>query len=163
MTQLERAQVLDADDPEGRGRIRIAFTERGRSRHEVWADVCVPLGADAWQPPAVGETVLVGQEGRGKGNPVVLGRLGPPAKTPPAPTPPTEPPHELRLTHAGHSVVIDDDGITLRLADGSAELVLTTAAVTLRGSATLQLQSGAATTLRSSGTCKITGSLVTIN
>lgn len=163
MTQLERAQVIDADDPEGRGRIRITFTQRGRSRHEVWAEVCVPLGSDAWQPPAVGETVLVGQEGRGKGTPVVLGRLAPPAETPPAPAPPPEPPSELRLSHAGHTVVIDDEGISLRLADGSAELVLTSAAVTLRGSATLQLESGAATTLRSSGTCEITGSLVTIN
>lgn len=163
MTQLERARVIDADDPEGRGRIRITFTERGRSRHEVWADVCVPLGAGSWQPPTVGETVLVGQEGRGKGNPVVLGRLGPPAQTPPVPTPPTEPPHELRLTHAGHSVVIDDDGITLRLADGSAELVLTAAAVTLRAGARLELESQATTTLRSSGTCEITSSLVTIN
>lgn len=124
---------------------------------------------DAAAPATVTETAtaddsrLVGQEGRGKGNPVVLGRLGPPAQTPPVPTPPTEPPHELRLTHAGHSVVIDDDGITLRLADGSAELVLTAAAVTLRAGARLELESQATTTLRSSGTCEITSSLVTIN
>ena len=163
MTQLVRAEVADVEDPEGRGRVRVSLPGRGRSRSEVWAEVCVPLGAGAGQPPAVGETVLVGHEGRGTGDPVVLGRLGPPTAAPPAEPPPTEPPEELRLTHAGHSVVIDEDGITLRLADGSAELVLTTAAVTLRGSATLRLESGASTTLRSSGTCEVTGSLVTIN
>lgn len=153
MTQLERAQVVDVEDPEGRGRVRVSVPTRGRSRSEAWAEVCVPLGAGAWQLPAVGETVLIGLEGRGAGNPVVMGRLGPPP----------EQSQELRLAHAGHSVVIDDDGITLRLADGSAELVLTTASVTLRAAATLRLESGAATTLHSSGTCEVTGSLVKIN
>ena len=69
----------------------------------------------------------------------------------------------MRLTHAGHSVVIDEDGITLRLADGSAELVLTSSGATLRSGATLTLESGAATRLHSSGTCEVTGSLVRIN
>ncbi|MGC5583864.1 phage baseplate assembly protein V [Ornithinimicrobium sp. W1665] len=158
MTQLERAEVVDVEDPEGRGRLQVSFAGRARSRRQAWAEVCLPLGADAGRPPAVGETVLVGHEGRGTGSPVVLGRLGPPVETPRA-----EQPTELRLTHAGHSVVIDEDGITLRLADGSAELVLTTAGVTLRAGATLRLEGGAATTLRSSGTCEVTGSLVRIN
>lgn len=159
MTQLVRAQLTDVEDPDGRGRLRVALPGRGRSRREVWAEVCVPLGgAGTWQPPAVGGTVLVGFEGRGAGDPVVLGRLGPPAEVPPGDT--TE---ELRLTHAGHSVVIDGDGITLRLADGSAELALTRAGATLRSAATLRLESDAATTLRSAGTCEVTGALVRIN
>ena len=163
MTQLERAEVVDVTDPEGRGRVRVSLAGRGRSRRQVWAEVCVPLGADAWQPATVGETVLVSHEGRGTGNPVVLGRLGPPTQTPPAETPPPQTPVELRLTHAGHSVVVDEDGITLRLADGSAELTLTAGGVTLRSSSTLRLESAAATTLRSSGTCEVVGSLVRIN
>ena len=158
MTQLERAQVTDVDDPEGQGRVSIPFPARGRSRNQVWAEVCVPLGAVSWQPPAVGETVLVGFEGRGAGNPVVMGRLGAPTETPPG-----KAARELRLTHAGHSVVLDDDGITLRLADGSAELTLTAAGATLRSDAPLRLESASSTTLSSSGTCKVTGSLVQIN
>jgi len=157
MAELTRAQVTDVDDPLGQGRVRVSLPGRGRARSAVWAEVCVPIGDAPWRPPVVGEIVLVGHEGSGGGSPVVLGRLGPPVEAP------DEPPTELRLTHAGHSIVIDDDGITLRVSGGTAELRLTQAGAVLRSGAALRLESGAMTTLSSSGTCRVTGALVQIN
>lgn len=153
---VQRAVVTSTDDPQALGRARVSWTTPGpsvwprRSRpREAWAEVCTaygPGGRDAGITPAVGDVVLLAFEADDPERPVVLGRLGP------APDRPSE---AVSLAHAGHSVVVDAAGITLRLADGSAELVLRPGQVTLR--------SAAATTVSAAGVCTVTGSLVRIN
>lgn len=86
---------------------------------------------------------------------------------------------EITLTHvAGHKLTLSIDGISLELAQGLGKLELTLpGAVTLsgavsadlkakktsvKGDATLDL-SGAAANLTANATCKVQGSLVTIN
>jgi len=86
---------------------------------------------------------------------------------------------EITLTHmAGHKLTLGIDGITLELAQGVGKLELTLpGAATLsgavsadvkakktsvKGDVTLDL-SGAATNLTANATCKVQGSLVTIN
>lgn len=153
---VQRAVVTSTDDPERIGRVQVSWTASGtglwtrRSRPQRgWAEVCTPYGLSGPGPgstPTVDDVVLVAFEVDDPGRPVVLGRLGPPQDGAEGPS---------ALTHAGHSVALDAEGITLRLADGSAELVLRHGQVTLRSAATM--------TVSAAGVCTVSGALVRIN
>ncbi|MQX36531.1 phage baseplate assembly protein V [Roseospira navarrensis] len=71
---LYRGTVVNALDPEARGRVQVMVAETGGSA-AVWAERCVPLGAaPAGQgAAAVGGQVWVMFEGGDAARPVVMG------------------------------------------------------------------------------------------
>lgn len=145
-----RAVVTETTDPLGQGRVRVTYTAGPRA-HECWAPVCLPYGVAAWplgSRPLTGDTVVLGFEDGDPDLPLVMGRLGPEQG-------PGDEPDELRISHAGHSIVLSGEGLRVELADGSVALVLGPTGATLDG--------GPALRLRADGACVISGSLITLN
>ena len=73
MADLVRAEIADASDPSGRGRVRIlAPLVFGQTR--PWAEVVRPGGGKASYKR--GDVVIVAFEGGDPGRPIVLGSVG---------------------------------------------------------------------------------------
>jgi len=71
------AQVVDVNDPESIGRIKVKFP-RIRGEVEAWALVSLPLGGNRtglWALPEIGDEVIVAFEEGDPDRPIVLGSL----------------------------------------------------------------------------------------
>jgi len=72
-----RALVVDVQDPESAGRIKVRFPSLPNS-FEAWARVSLPLGGNQtglWALPEIGDEVVVAFEEGDPRNPMVLGSL----------------------------------------------------------------------------------------
>ena len=107
---LVRAIVVDNEDPDKLGRVRLSFPslgDQGKALKSEWCRVVRPLAfgeTGDWYLPEVGAEVMVGFEGGDVGFPVVLGCvLGEEAK-------PVAATDRIRAvkTRSGHTLVFDD-------------------------------------------------------
>jgi uncharacterized protein involved in type VI secretion and phage assembly len=72
-----RAVVVDVQDPDAAGRIKVKFPSLPNA-FESWAAVSLPLGGNQsglWALPEIGDEVVVAFEQGNPSNPVVLGSL----------------------------------------------------------------------------------------
>ena len=144
--------VEDADDPQGWGRVKVAFPWRADGGTAIWARLAT-LDAGPEQGtyfiPDVGQEVLVGFLDGEAAQPVVLGSLWNGTQEPPLSMTDGNPVRGL-VTRSGHRLLFDDEdgaSITVESAEGSS-LVISDAdgALTLTDSG-----SGNTITMSSSG------------
>ncbi len=160
-----RAEVTDNVDPLGSGRVEVRLVRpRGDPGREVrmWAPWCSPYADDGQGLqvlPEVGSDVVIAFEAGDLARPIVLGALWGPGDALP------EPPHpanDVRVLHtrsgsrlefdddasapavrlttaAGHSVVLEDDQVTISHGSGST-IRLTAATIEISASGPVKVQ-----------------------
>ena len=69
-----RGKIVDTNDPDGLGRVRVTFPSLGEGL-TAWAPVLRSFGSAAQGQPGVGDLVLVVFEDHDLHHPIVLGRL----------------------------------------------------------------------------------------
>jgi uncharacterized protein involved in type VI secretion and phage assembly len=115
--------VLDVDDPQGEGRIRVSFPWLGPETQSGWAPIADPLGGASrgyWYMPEVGDEALVAFEHGDIDHPFVLGFLHNGVDTPPTDGIDR---HVRRVQSvAGHQFDMDDrpaqESVRLRTSSG---------------------------------------------
>lgn len=112
--------VLDRDDPNGQGRVKLSFPWMSDNQQSAWAPIAAPLaGAQRgqWFMPEIGDEVLVAFEQGDFAHPFVVGSLWNGVDTPPD----SDPKHRVIITPGGHQLRFEDN-------DGAKQLVLKTSA-----------------------------------
>lgn len=110
--------VVDVNDPNGEGRIRVDFPWMGGQNTLYWAPVATFMsgsGRGSWFMPEVGDEVLVAFEHEDAEHPFVLGFLWNGKDKPPE----TSSHKRLLKSVKGHTVLLDD-------TDGSEKIEITT-------------------------------------
>src|SRR5579863_9910464 len=110
--------VVDVNDPNGEGRIRVEFPWMGGQNKSYWAPVATLIsggGRGSWFMPEVGDEVLVAFEQEDAEHPFVLGFLWNGKQKPPE----TSSHKRLLKSVKGHTVLLDD-------TDGSEKIEITT-------------------------------------
>lgn len=99
--------VLDAEDPQKQGRVRVRFVSRPGTAESQWAPISRPLasgGFGLWFQPVAGDTVLVAFEDASIDRPYVLGAIFTGDSAPPV----TDGLQRVLRSGAGHEIVLDD-------------------------------------------------------
>ncbi len=110
--------VVDVNDPNGEGRIRVDFPWMGGQNKLYWAPVATMMtgnGRGSWFMPEVGDEALVAFEHEDAEHPFVLGFLWNGKDNPPD----TSSHKRLLKSVKGHTILLDD-------TDGSEKIELTT-------------------------------------
>jgi uncharacterized protein involved in type VI secretion and phage assembly len=107
MKGLVLAEVVDVDDPEKLGRVKVSFLTLSATEPGDWCDIARPLasgGFGIWVQPLPGDLVVAGfLEGRIE-KPVILGAIF----TGDAKPPTDKQPQVMLQTRSGHSLLFDD-------------------------------------------------------
>jgi uncharacterized protein involved in type VI secretion and phage assembly len=115
---VEVGIVVDVNDPNGEGRIRVNFPWMGGQNQLYWAPVATLMsggGRGSWFMPEVGDEVLVAFEQEDVEHPFVLGFLWNGKDKPPE----TSSHKRLLKSVKGHTILLDD-------TDGSEKIEITT-------------------------------------
>jgi phage baseplate assembly protein V len=110
--------VVDVNDPNGEGRIRVEFPWMGGQNKSYWAPVATLMtgnGRGSWFMPEVGDEVLVAFEHEDADHPFVLGFLWNGQDKPPE----TSSHKRLLKSVKGHTILLDD-------SDGDEKIEITT-------------------------------------
>lgn len=160
------ATVVQNQDPEGLGRVKVRFPWRENPDESHWARMAVPMaGGDrgAWFLPEVGDEVLVACDAERVEHPYVLGALWNGQAKPPQNN--SDGKNDIRMirSRSGHEIIFDDgaqgsidihlkdkkrkvrldpDGITISDDSGNQmEIKSTPGTITIKSNASLSLQS----------------------
>jgi uncharacterized protein involved in type VI secretion and phage assembly len=160
------ATVVQNQDPEGLGRVKVRFPWREDPDESHWARMAVPMaGGDrgAWFLPEVGDEVLVACDAERVEHPYVLGALWNGQAKPPQNN--SDGKNDIRMirSRSGHEIIFDDgaqgsidihlkdkkrkvrldpDGITISDDSGNQmEIKSTPGTITIKSNASLSLQS----------------------
>ncbi|MEV8467465.1 phage baseplate assembly protein V [Fluviibacterium sp. DFM31] len=165
MHGLVLGEVTDVDDPEGLGRIRVAFMNFGSDVESVWAPVAATMaGAEAGVHflPEVGDIAVVGFLMGGLNHPVVLGYVWNGDQAPPS----TEPTERRIVSREGHSVTFfdggGDDGITLEDAHGN-KVVMKSDGIEIETPGNLAIKVSGNGDIECSGTLTLKGATIQLN
>jgi uncharacterized protein involved in type VI secretion and phage assembly len=139
---LVLGEVVDAEDPEGLGRVTVRFLSRPGDAESFWAPILRPLasgGFGFWFPPVVGDVVLVGFEDGMVERPYVLGAIYTGDNQPPS----TELQERTIRTESGHTLTFDDrrgsEAIKIEDANGNV-VTMEAAGVTIESQSDLTLK-----------------------
>lgn len=160
------ATVVQNQDPEGLGRVKVRFPWRENPDESHWARMAVPMaGGDrgAWFLPEVGDEVLVACDAEKVEHPYVLGALWNGQQKPPQNN--SDGKNDIRMirSRGGHEIIFDDgaqgsidihlkdkkrkvrldpDGITISDDSGNQmEIKSTPGTITIKSNASISLQS----------------------
>jgi len=160
------ATVVQNQDPEGLGRVKVRFPWRENPDESHWARMAVPMaGGDrgAWFLPEVGDEVLVAFDAERVEHPYVLGALWNGQAKPPQNN--SDGKNDIRMirSRGGHEIIFDDgaqgsidihlkdkkrkvrldpDGITISDDSGNQmEIKSTPGTITIKSNTSLSLQS----------------------
>lgn len=133
------AQVVDRNDPEGQGRVKLSFPYLGGQNESYWAPVATPMSGGktgVWFMPEVGTEVLAAFNQDDVAHPYVLGFLWNGQDAPPD----SDPKNRIIVTPGGHTLRFED-------TQGSEKIILKSSSgqvITLddSGSGTITLQGG---------------------
>lgn len=161
---LVLAKVVDVEDPEQLGRIRVEYLHLTEGVESAWAPVVVPFaGPDAgfFMMPDPDDIAVVGF-GQGRiDQPMVLGFIWNGDQAPPA----TEVTERRMVSRNGHSITLsdgDDDGITLEDAHGN-KIVMNSDGITIETQGELKVSSQSTATLESPGEVTVKGNPIQLN
>ena len=160
------ATVVQNQDPEGLGRVKVRFPWRENPDESHWARMAVPMaGGDrgAWFLPEVGDEVLVACDADKVEHPYVLGALWNGQAKPPQNN--SDGKNDIRMirSRGGHEIIFDDgaqgsidihlkdkkrkvrldpDGITISDDSGNQmEIKSTPGTITIKSNTSISLQS----------------------
>ena len=160
------ATVVQNQDPEGLGRVKVRFPWRENPDESHWARMAVPMaGGDrgTWFLPEVGDEVLVACDAEKVEHPYVLGALWNGQQKPPQNN--SDGKNDIRMirSRGGHEIIFDDgaqgsidihlkdkkrkvrldpDGITISDDSGNQmEIKSTPGTITIKSNASISLQS----------------------
>jgi uncharacterized protein involved in type VI secretion and phage assembly len=137
-------RVEEVEDPQGEGRVRVAFPWLGCG-NGYWAPVATLMsggGRGSWFMPEVGDEVLVAFEQGDVNHPYVIGFLHNGEQLPP------ETDRQVRVLHSvnGHRIELRDPDVAggdtggIRIADAHGNVVeLDNARISIRGIATIDI------------------------
>lgn len=138
--------VVNVDDPEGEGRVKISFPELGGDNESYWAPVAAPMaGPDrgAYFMPEVGDEVLVAFQRGDINHPYVLGFLWNGKHRPPSP----DTRQRIIYSRNGHAIRFLDSTPeagsqgALVIEDGHGNrIVLSNGKITIKSVAILELE-----------------------
>lgn len=102
-----QAEVIDAQDPQGEGRVKVRYKNLPADNEGYWAPVATMMSGDGrgtWYMPEIGDDVLVAFDQGDVNHPYIIGYLWNGAQRPPS----TD--THLRLTHSvnGHKISLYD-------------------------------------------------------
>ncbi len=105
------AEVIDADDPQGEGRVQVRYKNLPADNEGYWAPVATMMTGDGrgtWYRPEIGDDVLVAFDQGDVNHPYVIGYLWNGRQRPPSSD------NHLRLIHSvnGHKISLYDPAIT---------------------------------------------------
>jgi len=136
------AEIVDVDDPEKLGRVKLRFPTRPGDAQSFWAPIARPLasgGFGVWFPPVVADVVLVGFEDGRIERPYVLGSIFTGDNQPPT----TEAQQRMLQTESGHKVTFDDtsgsETVTIEDAKGNT-ITMADAGITIESKSDLTLK-----------------------
>ena len=148
ITHLQMAVVLDNNDPDKLGRIKVKFPWNDTDE-TPWIRVMSPhAGADrGWYClPEIGDEVLVGYEQGSADLPVVLGSLYNKDDKPPGKAIDAKNSVKMFMTRCGNQIVLDD-------TDGDEKVLI----ITKDGKNKITMKTGGPTEVESEGAINITG------
>ena len=158
--------VVQNQDPDGLGRVKIRFPWRENPDESHWARMAVPMaggGRGIWFLPEVGDEVLVACDAERVEHPYVLGALWNGQNKPPQNN--SDGRNDIRMIHSrsGHEIVFDDgsrgridihlndnkrtvrldpDGITIKDDSGNEmEIKSTPGTITIKSNTSISIQS----------------------
>ena len=135
-------EVLDIEDPEGQGRVKLGFVTRPGAAESQWAPILRPLASNGfglWFQPELGDMVLVGFEDGCIERPYVLGAIFTGDNAPPD----AEAAQRVIRSRSGHQIMLDD-------TDGSEAVTITDASdnVITMDSSGISIESAADITIK---------------
>lgn len=139
---LVLGEVIDVDDPEGLGRVKLRLLARSAEAESQWAPIARPLasgGFGLWFPPVVGDVVVAGFEDGRIERPYVLGAIFTGDNQPPS----AEAQERVLRTESGHQIsLIDTPGSEAVKIEDKAGNTITMEAqgVTIESKTTLTLK-----------------------
>jgi uncharacterized protein involved in type VI secretion and phage assembly len=157
--------VTDRDDPEGLGRIRVAFPWLGDDAVSNWARVAAPLAGSElghFFQPEVGDEALVAFEMGDVNRPYILGYLWNGDNAPPG----DDPNVRLIQTVSGHKLSFDDSGgseaITIEDASGNNKIVMNADGITIESTRDVTIK-GVNVTIEASAKLAAKGNPIHLN
>jgi len=151
-TKIQRAEVIDNDDPEKLARVKVKFPWLPDSETPWIRTMAIHAGQDhGWYViPEIGDEVMVAFEHGNANQPIVLGSLYNATNKPPADGPDGDNNFKLFSTRSGAQIKISDESgseaISLVTGDGKNQIVLDS--------------SGPAITIKSDGDIAIEGASI---
>lgn len=139
---LMLGEVIDGEDPEKQGRVKVSFATRPGSTESQWAPIVRPLasgGFGLWFQPVTGDTVLVAFEDGCIERPYVLGAIFTGDNAPPV----TDAKQRVIRSESGHEIMLDDTAgsETLTIKDASDNvLTMTSSGITLESAADVTIK-----------------------
>jgi Rhs element Vgr protein len=130
LTNLQSAEVVDNNDPQGLGRVKVKFPWL-ESDETIWVRVLMPhAGADRgwYSVPEIGDEVLIGFEFGSPDHPIALGALYNKDSAPPSDAVDQEDNIKLMKTKSGNQIKISDksgeEEIAISTKEGENAIVL---------------------------------------
>lgn len=161
---IRLAYVIDVDDPDQLGRIKLEYLGHEPGAQSDWAMVVTPMAGDEtgfFTMPEVGDLVAVGFVYGDLNMPLMLGALWNGAQKPPS-----QDPKERRFVSRNkHALTLsdgDDDGITLEDAHGN-KIVMNKDGITISTDKDLKITVGGKTSFETSGQATFKGATIELN
>jgi len=164
------AVVRGVEDPENKGRIRVACAAISSSYLSDWISVIqadAGSGYGAYLIPELEDQVIIAFLNGSPRTPIVLGSIYSANKLPLMARSATSVPRYF-ATPAGHQIVMEDKtGKRIEIVDatGSNKVLIDTAAnkITISASADIEISAGGNLTLSANGTVTVSGASINLN
>lgn len=164
MTGLALATVVDVDDPELLGRIRVAYLALGGEAQSDWAHVAsisAAPDAGAWFMPEKDDVAVVGFLFGHINQPVILGFIWTGDGAPPAGS--TK--ERVFKSRNGHALTLSDeaeDGILIQDANGN-KILMNKDGISIETGKALKIKAGSTASIEASGEVTVKGQPVQLN
>jgi uncharacterized protein involved in type VI secretion and phage assembly len=164
MTGLALGHVIDAEDPEQLGRVKLTYPMLGDEAQSDWVPVAsISAGPDAgaYFMPEPGDVAVVGFIAGHINQPVVLGFIWTGDGSPPGATPQ----ERVFKSRKGHAITLSDDaedGILIEDANGN-KILMNKDGITIETGKALNVKAGSTATIEASGEATMKGSPIQLN
>jgi phage baseplate assembly protein V len=164
LDNLWLANVIDVDDPENRGRIKVSYAAFGNDLQSDWAPVAAPYaGPDhgLYSMPEVGDMAVLAFLAGNVNQPIVLGFIWTGDGAPPG----AQPSEKVWKSREGHSLTLSDtsvDGILIEDKHGN-RIRMDKDGILIESATKLTVKAGATALIEASGEATMKGNPIQLN
>ena len=164
MTGLSLAKVVDANDPENMGRVKVYYLTLGPDTVSDWvpvASISAAPDAGAYFMPEPDDLAVVGFIDGHINHAIVLGFIWSGDGVPPA----DSPKERIFKSRNGHALTLSDeaeDGILIEDAHGN-KILMNKDGITIESSKEFKLKAGSTALIEASGEATMKGSPIQLN